>query len=135
MPIHSSRGLRESGSIVHTTNPPPPALPRGRAGPPSQSRSATHSSDTSARSSALSSSPSRMTNLRATCRQRRSIKTPTTTSSRMPPHHPCGRQGVAQTICEDVGPRNEADGTGSRPRRPAEDQLSFRGLKTHDAQF
>lgn len=128
------RPQRVRVNCPHNQLPPGPALPRGRAGPPSQSRSATHSSDTSARSSALSSSPSRMTNLRATCRRKRSIKTPTTTSSRMPPHHPCGRQGVAQTICKDVGPRNEADGMGSQPRRP-EEQLRFRGLKTHDAQF
>lgn len=55
-----------------------------------QPHSATHNSDTSARSSARSSSPSRMTNLRATCRNRKDQLrlTPRATSNRIPHPHP-----------------------------------------------
>lgn len=70
MPVHLTRG---PGWYPFPTQPTPSQLhPRpGAELGATQPCSATHSSDTSARSSALSSSPSRMTNLRATCRDRK----------------------------------------------------------------
>ena len=70
MPVHLARG---PGRYPFPTQPTPSQLhPRpGAELGATQPCSATHSSDTSARSSALSSSPSRMTNLRATCRDRK----------------------------------------------------------------